>query len=302
MKVAVVAHVGKTLGGGLAELRQSLSDNGVTEPMWSEVAKSRYARKRVRQAISKGAKLIVVWGGDGMVQQCIDVVAGTEVALAIIPAGTANLLATNLNIPLDIGEAVRIALHGVRRPLDVGRINGECFAVMGGAGFDGVLMADVSTADKEHLGRVAYMRSSVKAIKAKRAKTDIRVDGARWFTGPASCVLVGNVGTVTGGLRVFDGAEPDDGLLDVGVVSAEGLAQWARVLGRVVVRAEVDHSPFVQTTRASKIDVRFDRKMPYEIDGGARKKTRNLKIRVRPHAVIVCVPDAETAGMSAAGM
>jgi diacylglycerol kinase (ATP) len=302
MKVAVVAHVGKTLGGGLAELRQSLSNNGVTEPMWSEVAKSRYARKQVRQAIGKGAKLIVVWGGDGMVQQCIDVVAGTEVALAIIPAGTANLLATNLNIPLDIEEAVRIALHGVRRPLDVGRINGECFAVMGGAGFDGVLMADVSTADKEHLGRVAYMRSSVKAIKAKRAKTDIRVDGARWFSGPASCVLVGNVGTVTGGLRVFDGAKPDDGLLDVGVVSAEGLAQWARVLGRVVVRAEVDHSPFVQTTRATKIDVRFDRKMPYEIDGGARKKTRKLKIRVRPHAVIVCVPVATTASMSAAGM
>ncbi len=299
MKVAVVAHVGKTLGGGLAELRQSLSDNGVTEPIWSEVAKSRYAPKRVRQAINDGAKLIVVWGGDGMVQQCIDVVAGTDVALAIIPAGTANLLATNLNIPLDIGESVRIALHGVRRRLDVGRINGECFAVMGGAGFDGVLMADVSTADKEHLGRVAYMRSSVKAIKAKRAKTDIRVDGARWYSGPASCVLVGNVGTVTGGLRVFDGAKPDDGLLDVGVVSAEGFAQWARVLGRVVARAEIDHSPFVQSTKASKIDVRFDRKMPYEIDGGARKKTRELKIRVRPHAVIVCVPEAATATSSA---
>ncbi len=299
MKVAVVAHVGKTLGGGLAELRQSLHDNGVNEPMWSEVAKSRYAPKRVRQAMSDGAKLIVVWGGDGMVQQCIDVVAGSDVAVAIIPAGTANLLATNLNIPRDIAESVRIALHGVRRRLDVGRINGECFAVMGGAGFDGVLMAEVSSADKEHLGRVAYMRSSVKAIKAKRAKTDIRVDGAKWFNGPASCVVVGNVGTVTGGLRVFDGAKPDDGLLDLGVVSAEGLAQWTRVLGRVVARGDVDHSPFVQTTQAAKIDVTFDRKMPYEIDGGARTKTRKLKIRVRPQAVIVCVPEA-AAGISAA--
>jgi diacylglycerol kinase (ATP) len=302
MKVAVVAHVGKNLGGGLAELRQSLHDNGVTEPMWSEVVKSRYAPKRVRQAISDGAKLIVVWGGDGMVQQCIDVVAGSDVAIAIIPAGTANLLATNLYIPLDIAESVRIALHGVRRRLDVGRINGECFAVMGGAGFDGVLMADVSSAEKEHLGRVAYMRSSVKAIKAKRAKADIRVDGAKWFNGPASCVLVGNVGTVTGGLRVFDGAKPDDGLLDLGVVSAEGFAQWTRVLGRVVARADVDHSPFVQTTQASKIDVRFDRKMPYEIDGGARKKTRKLKIRVRPQAVIVCVPEAVASISAATGM
>lgn len=300
MKVAVVAHTGKTLGGGLPELRQALTDNGLHDVLWWEVAKSKYAPEQVRRAVRKGAELVIVWGGDGMVQRSIDVLHGSDVAVGIIPAGTANLLANNLEIPIDVRGALRVALHGVRRRFDVGRMNGECFAVMAGAGFDGVLMADVDGPAKEHLGRVAYVRSTVKAVKTKKVTADIRVDGAKWFQGPASCVLIGNVGTVTGGLQVFEQARPDDGLLDVGVTSAEGFAQWARVLTRVVVRAEVDHSPFVQTTQASKIDVKFDRKVPYEIDGGARKKTKELKVRVRPNAIVICVPETAVASEASA--
>lgn len=292
IRVAVIAHTGKILGGGLGELRQVLADNGVKDPFWYEVDKSRKAPKRVKEAIKEGASLVIVWGGDGTVQRCVDVLAGTEVAMAILPAGTANLLATNLGVSSDVSQAVRTALHGVRRRIDVGTINDECFAVMGGAGFDGVLMSNVSSAEKEQLGRIAYLRGSVQAIKAKRTKTKIRVNGHVWFEGSTSCVLVGNVGTITGGLHVFDNAKADDGLLDLGVVSADGPLQWARVLGRVIVRSDVDRSPFVDSTQASKIDVRFDRKVPYEIDGGPRGKTNHLKIRIKPQAVIVCVPEA----------
>ena len=295
MKVAVVAHAGKVLGGGLPELRKVLAEHGVKEPLWSEVDKSRRAPKRVRQAIDAGAELLIVWGGDGMVQRCIDATVGTELDLAIVPAGTANLLAANLRIPSDIGEAVRIALHGVRRKLDVGSINGENFAVMAGAGFDGVIMADVSSSAKEHLGRVAYVRGSLKALKATRTDTEIRINGQHWFSGPTSCVLVGNVGTITGGWPVFEHAKPDDGLLDVGVVSAEGKLQWARVLGRVIAHADADRSPFVRTTQAERIDVRFDKKVLYELDGGARGKTTHLKIKVRPQAITICVPEAADA-------
>lgn len=289
-RVAVIAHTGKVLGGGLNELRAVLGEFGVRQPIWSEVDKSRKAPKRVRAALEAGAELVLVWGGDGMVQQCAGVVAGTGVPMAILPAGTANLLATNLAIPADIGEAVKIALHGVRQAIDVGTMNGETFAVMAGAGFDGSIMADVDGATKERLGRVAYVRGSVKAMAAKRINAKIRVDGSAWFDGPASCVLVGNVGTVIGGLRVFETATPTDGLLDVGVVSAEGRFQWLRVLGRVVSHGDTDRSPLVQSTKARKLDVRFASKVRYELDGGARTKTRDLKVRIRPGALIVCVP------------
>ena len=91
MKVAVIAHAGKSLGDGLPALRRALAAEGVDDPLWYEVAKSRKAPAQVRRAVAEGAELIFAWGGDGTVQRCVDVLAGSETNLAILPAGTANL-------------------------------------------------------------------------------------------------------------------------------------------------------------------------------------------------------------------
>ena len=110
--VAVVAHSGKTLEGGLGALRDELASAGVVDPLWFEVPKSKMAPKRVREALDAGAELVFVWGGDGMVQRCVDAVVGSDATLAIIPAGTANLFASNLGIPKDIRAAVALGVHG----------------------------------------------------------------------------------------------------------------------------------------------------------------------------------------------
>jgi diacylglycerol kinase (ATP) len=96
--VAVIAHTGKTLGGGLDELRSVLAREGVTDPIWYEVSKSRFAPKKIRKIKENGADLLFVWGGDGLVQRSIDALDGADLPIAIVPAGTANLLATNLGI------------------------------------------------------------------------------------------------------------------------------------------------------------------------------------------------------------
>src|SRR5215475_8021120 len=248
-RVAVVAHAGKSFGGGLAELREVLAREGFTDPLWYEVAKSRKAPKYARRALTDGAEVIFVWGGDGMVQRCIDAVAGTEAVLAILPAGTANLLAANLHVPADLTEAVRVGLHGDRRPLDTGARN----------------------------------------LSAGRVKAVIEVDGQRFFKGRVSCVLAGNVGKVLGGVEAFHGAHPDDGLLELGVVTAGNAPQWARTLGRVML-GEAGRSPFVHVTRGRKFRVRFDRQLPYELDGGARPAARKLRIKAHPASVRICVP------------
>jgi len=84
--VAVVAHAGKSLGGGLPELRELLARAGVTDPICFEVNKSKRAPARVKDAIDAGADLVFVWGGDGMVQRTVDTLAGTDATVAIIPA------------------------------------------------------------------------------------------------------------------------------------------------------------------------------------------------------------------------
>ena len=290
--VAVIAHRKKTIGGGLDQLRLALAARGVDAPLWYEVDKSRKAKKSATEAAAAGADLVFAWGGDGTVQRCIDALAGTGVALAILPAGTANLLATNLGVPKDLEAAVDVGLYGARRTLDVGRVNGERFAVMAGAGFDAVMIRDADGAMKDRVGRLAYVWTGAKALRLPTRGTRVVVDGREWFSGEASCVLVGNVGTISGGITAFPDAQLDDGRLDVGVVTASGVLQWFRVLGRMAT-GRAHRSPLVQTTSGAAIDVRFDKKTVYQLDGGDRPKTKRLKIRVEEGAIRVCVPAAE---------
>ena len=288
-RVAVIAHSGKSFGGGLDELRELLAHEGV-QPDWREVPKSKKAPAQAKQAVDEGAELVLVWGGDGMVQRCIDVLAGLPVNLGILPAGTANLLATNLGIPKQLPEALRIALHGRRRKLDVGKVNGERFAVMAGTGFDALMIRDAAGSLKDRVGRVAYVWTGARHLSAERVKVKVTVDGTLWFKGPASCVLLANVGTILGGLTPFPAASPEDGVLEVAVVTAEGPLQWSRVLARMAT-GQAKKSKLVRMTAGASIEVRLAHPMPYELDGGDRKPVKRLHAVVEPGAVSIGVPE-----------
>ena len=247
-KVAVIAHAGKSMGGGLEELRETLDRAGVTDPLWTEVPKSKYAPERVEKALADGAETIFVWGGDGMVQRAVDAMAGTDARLAILPAGTANLFASNLGIPDDIGEAVQVGLSGRERRLDLGKMNGEHFAVMAGAGLDARMTRDVDGGPKDRYGRLAYIWAASKNLRVEPFKARIEVNGDLWYDDEASCLLVGNVGALFGGLEAFESASPEDGQLELGVTHAESLGQWARTVARTAIGSAAK-SPFVQATQ-----------------------------------------------------
>jgi diacylglycerol kinase (ATP) len=291
--VAVIAHAGKSMGGGLEELRRVLDRAGVADPIWSEVPKTRYAPKRVEKALAEGAETIFVWGGDGMVQRCVDVLAGSDARLAILPAGTANLFASNLGIPDDITEAVEVGLYGRERKLDLGKMNGEHFAVMAGAGLDARMIRDADGGPKDRYGRLAYIWAASKNLRVEPFKARIEVNGDLWYKGDASCLLVGNVGALFGGMEAFESASPEDGLLELGVTHAESLGQWARTVARTAI-GSASQSPFVQATKAERIDVELDRRVLYELDGGERTEVRRLKVKVKPDALTVRVPAEPT--------
>jgi diacylglycerol kinase (ATP) len=293
VKVAVIAHSGKTLGGGLAELRRVLAAEGVDDPFWCEVPKSSQAPAQARRALDQGAELVFAWGGDGMVQRCVDVLAGSDVSLAIVPAGTSNFFATNLGIPKDIEQAVAVGLHGERRKVDVGRFNGERFAALAGAGFDAAMIRDAGNGGlKERFGRAAYVWAGSRNLRSKPFRAEIKVDGVAWYKGKASCILLGNVGELFGGVEAFEDARPDDGQLELGVVTAEGILEWGRMIARTAA-GTASKSPFAQTTKARSVKVKLDRKVLYELDGGDRTKVKAFKVKVEAGAITVCVPGSE---------
>jgi len=287
--IAVIAHEGKSLGGGLDELRTELAARGQSSPMWFQVPKSKLVPKAVRKALKGGAELIIIWGGDGSVQRCLDTLAGSSVPLAILPAGTRNLFATNLGIPKSVPEAVDAALNGFERTIDLGRVNGEHFGTMMGIGLDADMIKDADGGLKDALGRLAYVWTGARSINSSRFEARVDVDDKRYFKGAAGCVLVANMGQLTGGIEAFPDARPDDGLLDVGVITADSLLDWSRALTSTAL-GKAASSPFVEITRGKRIDIRTDRRLLYEIDGGEREKTKKLKVRAKAGAIRIKVP------------
>jgi diacylglycerol kinase (ATP) len=184
---------------------------------------------------------------------------------------------------------VRVGLHSERRRLDTGSVNGEHFAVMAGAGFDARMIKEADRGLKDRIGRAAYLYAGARNLSARRVKAVIEVDGRRFFKGRVSCVLVGNVGKILGGFEAFHGARPNDGLLELGVVTAKNPVEWARTLGRVAL-GKSERSPFVEVTRGKRFRIRFDGPFPYELDGGARAAVTKMRIKVHPSSIRVCVP------------
>jgi len=295
LRVGVIVHTEKTLGAGLEELRAVLAALGHADPPWCEVDKSSKAPKQVRKLVDDGVERLLVWGGDGTVRRCIDTVVGDsldkKVAIGILPAGTANLLANNLDLPLELRPAVENALHGEPRRIDVGLVNGEeHFAVMAGGGFDALMIQDADDSGaKERWGRLGYVMAGARNLKISPAEALVTVDGTEWYTGSAASVVAGNVGSLFGGLCAFPNASPTDGRLDIGVASARTRTEWMRLFGAAVTH-RVEASPFVQETSGEKFVIEFDRTLPWQADGGARDRVDRLEIRCLPSAVAICQP------------
>lgn len=295
-RIAVIANGASGSSVDEETLRAAWAQEGI-EPDWLPTTKESPGTEQAARAAADGVDTVVACGGDGTVRAVLEGLAGTDVALGIVPLGTGNLLAGNLGLPSGI-DAVPVASRGSTRRIDVGTINGERFAVMAGVGLDAAVVGEANDALKRRVGALAYVLSAVRQVRSLRSKmfrVHVVTDGDSWM-GRTVLVLIGNCGTVSGGLEVFPDARPDDGLLDVAVVTATGLRQWASVVGRMLA-SRPQRSDLVQRMRAKEVTVHLDRAMPYELDGEVRDPVRHLQISVEHHALAVRVGVAdETVG------
>lgn len=169
------------------------------------------------EAAEHNQDMIIIIGGDGTVHEAVNGLAGSRIPIGIIPAGTGNDLAKTLGIPRDICKALSIIKKGVRRSIDLGRVDGRIFINMGGLGFDATVAHRVN---KQRLikGKAAYFWAIIRTIiDYKAVKVQITLDGTTWEE-TVTLIAIGNGEYVGGGVRMFPQANLHDGLLDICVI------------------------------------------------------------------------------------
>ena len=270
---------------------QGLADAGWPEPDWHETTPEDAGRGQARKAIEDGAELVFACGGDGTVMACVTALAGTDIAMAVLPAGTGNLLASNLGLSTDPATGVQVVLDGGRRRIDVGVMGERCFAVMAGMGFDAQMLAGTSEKAKRHLGWIAYVAGGLKHLRDRPMRARIVLDGGPPMPRHPRTVIVGNVGRLQGGVRLLSEAQPDDGKLDVAILSPNNLGHWASLAWAVVRRRK--RVPLMETFTAERVEIHSNHRQQRQLDGDLIEPGRSMRIRVRHKALLLCVPQPD---------
>ncbi len=258
------------------------------------VRRKRQLRRAASHAARSGVDVVVCVGGDGTVVQVATALTGTDVALAVIPTGTGNLLAGNLGIPTGRDKAARIAVTGRRRRIDVGEITVDgkrrSFTVACGIGFDASVMGRTDSEQKGRWGKLAYVANALReAGTIRNIPYELTVDGVHSTT-EAAQVIVANLGRLPPGLKVR-AVRPDDGHLDLLVIRATGplsalLAGWEALRKS---KPEDDRDGHATRTRAHQLHIESDPRRPVDIDGSVIGRTP-IDVSIRPAALIVMVP------------
>ncbi|MCL3863242.1 diacylglycerol kinase family protein [Actinotalea sp. K2] len=272
----LVAFVANPTKPGVGQLRdtavQACSARYLPEPLWLETTADDPGIGQTREALERGARVVVAVGGDGTVRAVAEGLAGSQGAMGLIPQGTGNLLARNLDLPInDVDALMRIALTGHERPIDVGWLTvvrdesqvsddiaeadphavapektppdtaeparDHIFLVIAGLGFDAAMVADTDEELKAKVGWIAYFVAGVRHLHSRRMRIEMSTDGGEWTSHRLRSLLIGNCGRLPGGITLLPDAVLDDGWLDIGAIDTRGgVAGWAQLLGEVTMQ------------------------------------------------------------------
>jgi YegS/Rv2252/BmrU family lipid kinase len=274
MKLAVVLNPTKVENAAafrtMVENSAAAAGWGLSE--WYTTTVEDPGRSMAEDAAISGAEMVLVCGGDGTVRTVCAELAGTGVSVGIVPAGTGNLLARNLGIPLQLQAAVEVALNGQDRAIDLARVSGdglgvdEHFMVMAGMGFDAAIMEGASEEIKARVGWLAYVVSGLRNLMFPAVRVDIQLDGGEWTRHRATTVLIGNVGYLQAGMPLLPDAAIDDGVLDVVVLHPNRFLAWIPLAVRVLRRGRRSDD-LINRMTGRTVTVRAHSETPRQLDG-----------------------------------
>jgi diacylglycerol kinase (ATP) len=275
-------------------VEESLQRNGWGNTLWLETSAEDPGRAMTKQAVAEQVDLVIGAGGDGTIRYVADSLAHTGIPMGLVPAGTGNLLARNLDLPLEELDAIEVALGGQVRQIDLVKITvdnraPEHFAVMAGIGIDAMIMDETDEDLKDKVGSAAYFVAAAKALGRLPIRLTVQLDGNRSVRRHAMLCVIGNVGTLRGNIVLIPGASPDDGLLDLYIASPRRFRHWVKVALRLLTRRAKKDDQVDQYT-AKRVRITIDGKDDYQLDGDIVGESTTLDAEIQPGALAICVP------------
>ncbi|UDY23352.1 YegS/Rv2252/BmrU family lipid kinase [Nocardioides sp. Kera G14] len=272
-----------SVGAFQATVSEIALASGWEEPRYYLTTVDDSGTGQAAQAAVDGAALVLVCGGDGTVREVCAELAGTGISVGVIPAGTGNLLARNLALPLYLRSAVDVAFNGQDRAIDMVEVSGDNmedshFLVMAGMGFDAAIMEGANETVKAKIGWLAYVLSGMRALMFPAVKVEISIDGGEFTKHRARTIVVGNVGTLTAGMPLIPDASIDDGLLDVVLLHPQRFWSWVPLAFRILAkRPHIDDT--INRFTGREVIIRADRETPRQLDGDPVGEGKELIMR-----------------------
>ena len=276
-RVRAVSHQLRTLGATTIRATETLGHGD--------------AATAARHALDEGSDRVVVWGGDGTLNEVATSLLDTGMRLGVIPGGSGNGLARGLGLPLELHAAVQVAMLGRPRDIDTGLANGRSFLNLAGIGFDAAVAERFNTSNLRR-GLVPYLTSIYRewrTVAPQRFR--IRLDDAIPVEIDADLVVVCNGQQYGHGARVAPAASFDDGLFDV--VAVPGITA-ARIVGHGwrLFNGTVAAVPGIFTGRARRVEVSQARSLPIHLDGEVKETDTARIFEVRPRSLRIMTNSA----------
>lgn len=318
-RIAVIVNPTKfsdleKITGDLAEV---CAEEGWAEPLVLETTAEDPGVGQAKEALEAGVDIVCPLGGDGTVRAVATSLVGTDTPIGLLPGGTGNLLARNLELPVDsIVDALRIVLTGTDRRIDVGLVrllpdspsqdallgdedddsprheDEEVFLIMAGIGVDAEVMAETSEKVKGVIGWPAYVIAGLGKVWRRGFRVRVSGGTSQPRVQHAKTVLIGNCGKLQGNLEVLPNAQVDDGRLDGVIMSPTGPAGWLAIAADLGSRHRRGHKRLVPLA-GSSISVVTQEEIQTQVDGDPMGKHYGLATRILPGALIVRVPAPE---------